>query len=131
MLLATRSGPYSHPGGLFELRMDGSRVPALCAERIQLLSRHGTDLTEAFPGDVAALRQLQCGTASMPNWSSWTKSDVLVFTPSRGRAWRHGVRAVAESAKHQRRWSPSRPDINNKLPREEGDDPPWPPYSRS
>jgi bifunctional non-homologous end joining protein LigD len=58
MLAETRDRPFSDPGWLFELKLDGYRVLAARDGAARLLSRNGNDLSSCFPEIIQALRAL-------------------------------------------------------------------------
>jgi bifunctional non-homologous end joining protein LigD len=58
MLAETRDRPFSAPGWLFELKLDGYRVLAARDGAARLLSRNGNDLSPSFPEVSQALRAL-------------------------------------------------------------------------
>src|SRR6266496_1126487 len=56
MLAETREQPFSKPGWLFELKLDGYRVRAACEQgEARLLTRKGHDIAAAFPEISRAL----------------------------------------------------------------------------
>jgi bifunctional non-homologous end joining protein LigD len=59
MLAETREGPFSKPGWLFELKLDGYRVRAAREDgEAKLISRKGHDMTAAFPEIARAVAAL-------------------------------------------------------------------------
>jgi bifunctional non-homologous end joining protein LigD len=59
MLAETREEPFSKPGWLFELKLDGYRLRAAREDgRVSLVSRNGHDLTAAFPEIARAVAAL-------------------------------------------------------------------------
>ena len=58
MLAEQRDQPFSAPGWLFELKLDGYRALAVREGAPRLLSRNGNDLTACFPEVVQALKAL-------------------------------------------------------------------------
>src|SRR5438309_3043039 len=69
MLAETREQPFSKPGWLFELKLDGYRVRAARqAGEARLVTRNGHDIAPAFPSSRAPWRR--CRTRD----SSWTVS---------------------------------------------------------
>src|SRR5712691_10824866 len=59
MLAETREQPFSKPGWLFELKLDGYRVRAAREQGVaRLLTRKGNDITAAFPELARALAAL-------------------------------------------------------------------------
>jgi bifunctional non-homologous end joining protein LigD len=58
MLAESRDRPFTAPGWLFELKLDGYRVLAAQAASPRLLSRNGNDLSACFPEILQALRAL-------------------------------------------------------------------------
>lgn len=55
MLASAAPPPADTTGYCFEAKWDGIRLLARCAERVELFSRHATNLTECFPEIVDAL----------------------------------------------------------------------------
>jgi bifunctional non-homologous end joining protein LigD len=62
-LLSASSLPFSSPDWLYELKFDGYRALALRDHDVRLVSRHGRDLTAAFPEVSFAVSTLSPGTA--------------------------------------------------------------------
>ena len=62
-LLTARSQPFSDPGWLFELKLDGYRLLAVRDDAVRLITRQGSDLTLAFPEVAEAVGTLPAGTA--------------------------------------------------------------------
>ncbi|HEX2248919.1 MAG TPA: non-homologous end-joining DNA ligase, partial [Gemmatimonadales bacterium] len=58
MLAESRERPFSAPGWLFELKLDGYRALAARNGSARLLSRNGNDLSPCFPEVIQALRAL-------------------------------------------------------------------------
>jgi bifunctional non-homologous end joining protein LigD len=58
MLAESREKPFSAPGWLFELKLDGYRTIAVRDNRPCLLSRNGNDLSACFPEVIQALKAL-------------------------------------------------------------------------
>jgi bifunctional non-homologous end joining protein LigD len=58
MLAESRERPFTAPGWLFELKLDGYRALAARDGSARLLSRNANDLTPCFPEVVQALRAL-------------------------------------------------------------------------
>jgi bifunctional non-homologous end joining protein LigD len=58
MLAEHRDRPFSAPGWLFELKLDGYRVLGSRDGRVRLLSRNGNDLSPCFPEITRALAAL-------------------------------------------------------------------------
>ena len=59
MLCETTDKPFSKPGWIFELKMDGWRILAeRHAGQVKLRSRNGNDLSESFPEIVRAIHAL-------------------------------------------------------------------------
>jgi len=59
MLAETREQPFSKPGWLFELKLDGYRVRAGCEDdEPRLITRNGHDIAAGFPELARALRAL-------------------------------------------------------------------------
>jgi len=57
-LIGERGRPFSDPGWVFEMKMDGFRVLAHAGAVPRLVSRNGTNLGPAFPEVVTALQTL-------------------------------------------------------------------------
>jgi ATP-dependent DNA ligase len=62
-LLSARQRPFSKPGWIFEFKYDGYRCLGLRGGRARLVSRHGEDLSAAFPEVVRELAKLPPGSA--------------------------------------------------------------------
>jgi bifunctional non-homologous end joining protein LigD len=58
MLAEPRERPFSAPGWLFELKLDGYRALAIRDGRNRLLSRNANDLSDCFPEIIRALAAL-------------------------------------------------------------------------
>src|SRR2546422_8323426 len=59
MLAETRERPFTKPGWLFELKLDGYRVRAARhGGEAQLITRNGHDIAETFPEIARALAAL-------------------------------------------------------------------------
>jgi bifunctional non-homologous end joining protein LigD len=58
MLAESRDQPFSGPGWLFELKLDGYRVLGVRSGTARLLSRNRNDLSVCFPEVIGALRAL-------------------------------------------------------------------------
>ena len=62
MLAEIHPQPFSRPGWIFEIKLDGYRVViGRSGERINLISRNGNELRDTFPGIAAAVRALPGG----------------------------------------------------------------------
>ena len=61
MLAEQRDQPFTAPGWLFELKLDGYRALAARGGEPRLLSRNGNDLTACFPEVAQALKALPFG----------------------------------------------------------------------
>jgi bifunctional non-homologous end joining protein LigD len=61
MLAEPRDQPFTAPGWLFELKLDGYRALGVRDGEPQLLSRNGNDLTACFPEVAQALKALPSG----------------------------------------------------------------------
>jgi bifunctional non-homologous end joining protein LigD len=62
MLAEVYPQPFSRPGWIFEIKLDGYRVViGRVGDRVNLISRNGNELSETFPGIVAAIRKLPGG----------------------------------------------------------------------
>ncbi|HXY68648.1 MAG TPA: DNA ligase D, partial [Gemmatimonadales bacterium] len=104
MLAEPREKPFSKPGWIFELKLDGYRILA-SRERGEgrLTTRNGNDLTAAFPEVVRSL-------AALP-FADLVLDGELVVNDDAGRPSFHrlGERARMSRATDIRRWSVEQP----------------------
>ena len=98
-LVSTSSFPFSSPDWLYELKFDGYRALALRDGDVRLVSRHGRDLTAAFPEVSFAISTLSPGTA--------LDGEIVVLDPQ-GRpqfhhisAWRSSPRSLRGALRHR------------------------------
>jgi bifunctional non-homologous end joining protein LigD len=103
MLLTRAVRPFSGAGWTFELKWDGYRALALRGERVRLLSRHGTDLTAAFPEVAAAVANLPIGTALDAELVILDSTGRSRFDALTSRAWRRSAGTIAQGVKSSRR----------------------------
>lgn len=89
--LTARSQPFSSPDWLYELKFDGFRALALRGETgVRLLSRHGNNLTTAFPEVAEALLELPSRTV--------LDGELVVLDPDGRPRFEHLARAWLTSA---------------------------------
>ena len=96
-----RSRPFSSPDWLFELKFGGFRALALRQETgVRLLTRHGSDLTVAFPEVATALNALPERTA--------LDGELVIFDADGrpqfehlGRAWLTSASAIKAASRRR------------------------------